>query len=203
MAIFLIWLFHISAMIGITLGYSDWFLSKTPVNLLVCTGLFFWIYPMNSKRKILIFFLFFCIGMLAEWLGVNFGVLFGSYDYGNNLGYKVDGVPLFIGINWALLTFVTAEISRKVMTNFWATATLGAFLMVFLDFFMEQNAPDFDFWSFGDHVPLKNYITWVALAFVLQVVFLKSDIQGNKNLAIHLYVAQLVFFAYFTFMPIP
>ncbi|MEM8509062.1 MAG: carotenoid biosynthesis protein [Bacteroidota bacterium] len=200
-AVFLVWLFHLSAIIGISLGFKDWFLTKTPINLLVCTVLFFWVYPVNSRRKILIFLVFFLIGMLAEWLGANHGILFGSYDYGNNLGYKIDGVPLFIGINWALLSFISAEVSRKIMERFWGKALLAAFLMVFLDFFMEQNAPNFDFWSFGEHVPIENYITWFILAFVLQFFLHKSKINGNFSICLHLYLAQLFFFTYFTILP--
>ncbi len=202
LAIFLVWLFHLSAIVGISLGFKDWFLTKTPINLLVCTGLFFWIYPMNNRKKILVFLLFFFIGMLAEWLGANHSILFGSYDYGNNLGYKIDGVPLFIGINWALLTFISAELVRKRVTNSWGNALIASLLMVILDFFMEQNAPNFGFWSFGDHVPVENYITWFALALALQLIFQKSRIKGNFAICFHLYLAQLVFFAYFTLIPI-
>lgn len=200
-AIFLVWLFHLSAMVGISIGFKDWFLTKTPINLLVCTVLFFWIYPVNTRKKILIFLLFFFIGMLAEWLGANHSILFGSYDYGNNLGYKIDGVPLFIGVNWALLTFVSAEVCRKLVSNIWIKTLLASLLMVILDFFMEQNAPNFDFWSFGEHVPLENYITWYVLAFLLQFLFHKSRIRGNFDISLHLYGAQLVFFAYFTLFP--
>ncbi len=202
LSLFLIWLFHISGIIGIALGHKEWFIPKTPLNLLVCTALFIWIYPLDSKRKWGIFGLFFFIGMFLEWLGANYSLLFGSYDYGENLGYKVDGVPLFIGINWALLTFITGELSKKAAKNIWFRATIGALLMVFLDFLMEQSAPGFDFWSFGEHVPLENYVTWFLVAFIFQIVFQKTKMEGNTNISLHLFLAQMVFFGYFMVFPV-
>ncbi|MEM8928076.1 MAG: carotenoid biosynthesis protein, partial [Bacteroidota bacterium] len=139
--------------------------------------------------------------MLVEWLGANHSLLFGSYNYGNNLGIKIDGVPLFIGINWALLTFITGTLSSKVHHNIWVKSALGALLMVLLDFFMEQSAPSFDFWSFGDEVPVDNYVTWFVLAFVFHFIYQKSKIQGNFLLSLHLFLAQTVFFGFFTLFP--
>jgi len=34
-SILVIWLFVISALIGISLGFEDWFIPKTPLNLLI------------------------------------------------------------------------------------------------------------------------------------------------------------------------
>lgn len=201
LAIFLIWLFHLSAVIGIVLGYKEWFISKTPLNLLACTLLFVLLFPMRHTRNWVVFGLFFLVSMFAEWLGANHSLLFGSYDYGNNLGYKIDGVPLFIGVNWALLTFITGALSSQFGTNIWIKATLGALFMVFLDILMEQSAPSFDFWSFGESVPLENYLTWFGLAFLFHFIFQKSRIEGNFILSVHLFLAQLIFFGFFTFFP--
>lgn len=201
LAIFLIWLFHLSGIIGIAWGDKTWFIQRTPLNLLACTALFIWIFPLNSYKKWIIFGIFFLFSMFAEWLGANHSLLFGNYDYGNNLGMKVAGVPLFIGVNWALLTFITAELSSKIRSHFWIKSVIGAGLMVFLDVLIEQNAPNFDFWNFGDEVPLKNYITWFLLAFVFHLIYQKSTIKGNYDISLHLYLAQVVFFAFFSFFP--
>lgn len=198
-AIFLIWLFHLSAIIGVSIGYENWFVSKTPLNLMVSAALFFWVYPINSLKKLSLFGFFFFVGMLVEWLGVNFGILFGEYKYGQNLGFKFDGVPYFIGIYWALLTFITAEIAQIFSKNPWARGLIAASLMVLLDLFMEQLAPRFDFWSFGDNVPLSNYVTWFLVALFLHAIFLMAKLKGNRTVSVHLYIAQLTFFGYFTF----
>ena len=200
-AIGVIWLFHLSGILGIALGYKDWFITKTPLNFLACTILFIWVFPLFSLRKWMVFGLFFLTGMFAEWLGANFSLLFGSYDYGQNLGTKIDEVPLFIGINWALLTFVTATIASRAHHNLWIKAILGAFLMVFLDFLMEQSAPSLDYWRFEGEVPIENYITWFALALCFHLVFQKAKIKGDYLISLHLFLAQIVFFGFFMFCP--
>lgn len=201
LSIFLIWLFHLSGIIGIALGHKAWFIEKTALNLLACLALFIWIFPLNAVRKWMVFALFFLVGMFAEWLGANFSLLFGSYDYGNNLGVKIDGVPIFIGVNWALLTFITGELATKIHDSIWFRAAIGAALMVFLDFLMEQSAPSFDFWSFGDHVPLENYITWFILAFLFHLIYQKASIKGNHHFSLNLYLAQVAFFGFFVVFP--
>lgn len=196
----IIWLFHISALIGISLGYLDWFISKTPLNLMVCLLLFLAVYPLDNARKITAFIIFFSGGMFAEWLGVNYGILFGDYLYGANFGPKWDGVPLLIGAYWALLTFITAAMMDYLKLNPWIKALLAAVLMVTLDFFMEHSAPQFDFWTFeGGLAPLENYITWFLLALLFQGVLRWMDLTGNKIISLHLYFAQLLFFLFFYF----
>lgn len=44
-SIFSIWLVTISGMIGIYLGHVDWFVSKTPMNLILGMILLFWNFP--------------------------------------------------------------------------------------------------------------------------------------------------------------
>ncbi len=197
-ASFLIWLFHISAMIGITMGHKDWFLEKTPLNLSLSLVLFFWIFPINTMKRALLFVLFFGMGMLAEWLGVTYGLLFGEYEYGEALGPKLDGVPWLIGCYWGLLAFITYEIAKYKSIPIWLQLCIGAGLMVLLDFFMEINAPNFDFWTFNGEVPLKNYVTWFVIGLSMQLLLKRFHITGNKTISYHLYTAQLLFFIYFS-----
>lgn len=200
-AIGIIWLFHISGMVGIALGHFDWFIEKTSLNLLLCLMLFFIFYPMTTMKQISIFLLFFLGGFFAEWLGVNYGMLFGNYSYGANLGFKVDGVPLLIGTYWSLLTFVTASIMDFTKWDNGLKVSLGATLMVVLDFFMEKNAPTFDFWSFdGNDVPVQNYVTWYLIALLFHAIFRAAKLGGNRTFALHVYSAQLLFFAFFYFV---
>lgn len=199
-AIGIVWLFHISAIIGIASGELEWFIQKTPLNLIISLTLFLFVYPINTPTKSFAFVLFFCGGMFAEWLGVHYRILFGEYAYGNNLGPKLDGVPYLIGTYWALLTFITASILDYTKIKTIPKILLAAGLMVILDYFMEHNAPVFDFWTFeGGIAPLENYTTWFALAILFQILLRVLKIEGNRQFSIHLYLAQLVFFASFLF----
>jgi len=197
-AVAIIWLFHITALIGIGIGYEDWFISKTPLNLLISSVLLFWVYPINTSKKIIAFGIFWIGGMLVEWIGVHFGLLFGEYEYGANFGPKLDGVPFLIGVTWALLTFITASIASFLVSKKSMQIIIAAALMVLLDFFMEHSAPRFDFWSFeGAIVPLKNYITWFVVAIIFQGIVHLLKLKGDLTFSVNLYVAQLVFFVYF------
>ncbi|MCP9198577.1 carotenoid biosynthesis protein [Gramella sp. GC03-9] len=197
-SIFVLVLFHISAMIGVSLGYKEWFVEKTPFTLLLSFALLAWNFPFDTFKKWLLAGIFFISGMLAEWIGVNTGLIFGSYEYGENLGLKFDGVPYLIGIYWAVLTFITADISSRLTKNLIPQILLGAALMVFLDFAMEVSAPVFDFWTFrGGLAPLENYITWFIVAALLHWIYQKASLKGNFRFSLALYLVLLIFFGYF------
>ncbi|MFS4417815.1 carotenoid biosynthesis protein [Maribacter sp. 2307ULW6-5] len=201
LAIGTIWLFHVSAMIGIGMGHLDWFITKTDLNLSLCLFLFLICYPLDNLRKVLAFGLFFTGGFLAEWIGVHYGILFGEYAYGANFGPKIDGIPLLIGTNWAVLTFITAGIMDYFNMHTALKVSLATALMVLLDYFMEYSAPIFDFWTFeGGLAGLENYLTWFGLALLFQVVLKGLKVSGNRLFSAHLYLAQLVFFMYFYFL---
>lgn len=195
-SIFTIWLFTISALIGIYIGYLDWFIPKTPINLLLGAVLLFLIFPINTSKKITVWLIAFSIGMLVEILGVQTGTIFGEYNYGNNLGAKLLGVPYLIGINWAVLTFTTAAISNRLSNNFLSSICIGAGLMVGLDLLMEPLAAIFDFWYFKDGIiPIQNYVAWFLIALLLQYIFQKTITTKSVNFAAHLFFSQIVFFA--------
>ena len=192
------WLFHISAIIGISLGNLDWFIEKTPINLGLSFFLFLLVYPINNLKKFGALILFFSAGMFAEWLGVNHQILFGEYAYGHNFGPKLDGVPYLIGTYWALLTFITASILDYTTLSSRLKIIGAAGLMVLLDFFMEKSAPVFDFWYFEGGMPtLENYWTWFLLGIILQVILKALKIKGNRIFSLNLYLAQFSFFLFF------
>jgi hypothetical protein len=114
-SIFLLWLVTISGIIGIYIGKSDWFLPKTPLNLLLGAIILFWNFPpKNGLKSVLLWSLTFLIGMLMEVIGVKYGWIFGGYyTYGANFGPKIVGVPWTIGVNWVLLTFSTGHLARS------------------------------------------------------------------------------------------
>lgn len=199
LSIFLIWLVTISGMIGISMGMGDWFLPKTPFNLLMGLILLIWNFPpKNNWKTIIIWPTVFLIGMGVEILGVNYGLLFGDYHYGENLGWKVLGVPLLIGVNWMVLTFLSAFISKQLLKNKWMAFMSGALLMVGLDFFIEPIAPIFDFWHWDiGHAPLQNFIAWFGVALILQILVDKIIPQKNHAFPFHHFAAQTVFFIFF------
>ena len=203
LSVFLLWLFNISAIIGVLGGNLDWFMTKTPATMLLILGLLFVVFPINSTPKIALFSIIVVTSIFAEWLGVNYGLIFGDYYSGKNLGVKIGGVPLLIGTNWAVLTFVSGQIGSRWFKNKLVAALSGAGLMLILDFFMESSAPVFDFWYWDlGYPPLQNYIGWFLLAFIFHLLFQTLKIKGSTFFSYHLYASQLAFFLVFYISPV-
>lgn len=190
------WVIHISGALGLLSAWSDLFLMLTPVNLLTS-----YILLTSSKSKLMhesVFFvtlLSFVVGYLVEYLGVNYGLIFGDYNYGANLGSKLFEVPIIIGLNWAILVLITYSISIRITNQKILTPLLGAILMVLLDVIIEQVADSMDFWYWvGDVIPIQNYIGWFVVALVLHAItFIIKPIVSYKK-SLHLYLAQATFF---------
>jgi len=199
-SIFILWLFTISGIIGMSIGYFEWFIVKTPLNLMVFFTLLLINFPIQSVKAITITFLFAIVGFTAEWIGVHTGQLFGEYRYGANLGFRFDDIPLLIGVNWAILTLATAAIAQHYLKNKWLRVPIGAAFMVSLDFFIEPSAPAFDFWYWENgHAPLQNFIAWYVIAALLHFVYVKSEVKGSFHFSLHVMLTQFTFFVYFYF----
>ena len=199
-SIFIIWLFTISGILGVLSSYEEWFLSLTPLSLLLSFLMILWHMEPFRPKILLALSIPFFLGFITEALGVNYGLIFGTYVYGENLGVKVFGVPLMICINWALLTVATADVARSFIKNIVVSSMLGAILMTGLDLILEVSAPRFDFWEFENGVvPLQNYIGWLVTAFVAHLGYQSCKINTNKVISWHVLISIVVFFAVFLF----
>ena len=200
-SIILLWLFTISGVIGIlTETYRDWFLALTPLNLLLSFGILIWNSRYFKATYVLALSIPFVLGFITEALGVNYGLIFGNYTYGENLGYKFLGVPIMICFNWALLTAVTADISKLMTKNLVLASIIGASLMTLLDMLIEVSAPRFDFWEFENGiVPLQNYLGWLLTAFVAHLGYQYLKVKTNLTISWHILISMAVFFAIFLF----
>lgn len=130
---------------------------------------------MNSYRwkspVVWVAILVFLLGFTAEWVGVQKGWLFGVYHYGSNLGPKLAGVPLIIGINWAMLTLATGAAAASMLKNRWAIVVVASLLMTGLDYVMEPVAVENGYWYWKDgKIPLYNYVCWFLVALLAQVI---------------------------------
>lgn len=209
-AIFTILLFHIAGFPFIVYEPTrSFFLSATPFNLLLSAVLLFW----NHEGKAPSFFFFcvaaFAVGFGTEIIGVQTGILFGEYSYGDVLGWKLWGVPFVIGTNWWMCTyccgiivhqFYTAYLPEKSSsTSFFHLlfkAFIGSVLMVLLDVVLEPVAVKLGFWQWENNViPLWNYGTWFMASFVLLLLFYALPFRKENRVAAPLYLTLLLFFA--------
>lgn len=192
-ALCVIFIFHVIGFIGFIYN-PTFFKILSPVNLLLSTTL---ILVMCGERRWQFFgaiFLVAILGYIVELIGVKTELIFGSYVYGNSFGYKLFSVPLLIGVNWAILLYSTSQLSK--FKNPIINALFGAFLMVLLDFFIEQNASKFDFWYWKFNIiPLQNYIAWFIVSFIFNLV-VQKQLSNKVNFTSQVfYFIQLAFFA--------
>jgi len=188
----IICIFQIIGFVGFVIN-PVYFKSLSPINLVLSAFLVI----ASSQQKEWKFYgalvLVACFCFFIEVIGVKTECIFGSYYYGKSLGYQVFSVPLLIGVNWIMLLYSTAQLS--FFKNKYINALWGAVLMVFLDFFMEQNAPKFDFWHWKDGiVPIQNYVAWFIISFLLNLLVQKRLSQKSNDTAKAFYFAQIVFF---------
>ena len=203
-SVFVIWLFHVCGMIGISYGNKDLFLSFTPVNLIISFFLLFVNQIQITQRELLSVFTIFLIGMICEILGVNYGYIFGDYVYLDNLGTKVFGVPILIGINWIILTFITGSISSYIFKkNLKFSVLTGAIFMILLDLIIEPVAPLLGFWIFDlPSVPLQNYVGWFLIGLATQFIYQKFVVDKEISFSANLLLANIVFFSFLNFQEI-
>lgn len=154
-------------------------LQLTPLVIGIVTGVAILYWKAPADRKIWLLLLAMSIGMLVEIIGVQTGILFGEYSYGSVLGLKIFGVPLLIGVTWALVTVSAWQIVSYSTFGRVANIILASCMVVVFDLVLEQYATAFGLWSWQDGaIPLKNYITWFvvsALLFTLYSYYSKQE----------------------------
>lgn len=192
-SIIFLWVIHISGIIGIYLGYEDFFFPKSGGTLLYILLLLVLWFPLKDLKFCLLFLGCAAAGIGVEWIGVHTGKLFGEYHYLDNMGYGLDGVPYLIGVNWAVLVFITHSMAQIILKSKYIVATVGAGLMVFIDFFLEQICEYAGFWTFSNGAGFYNYICWFIIAWFLHLVAFEVKLKGDAKIASHLYIVQIIF----------
>jgi putative membrane protein len=195
-SIFFLWLINISGFFGITSDQNEFFLSTTPYVLSLTLLLLILNHDLSDKKSKIGLTLIFLFGLIVEILGVNYGLFFGEYSYGANLGPKIYEVPYVIGFNWVLLIIATGSVSDKLIKGKEIYKILFAsFLMVLIDLFIEKSAPKLDFWEFViSPVPFSNYLWWFIFSLCFQYIFFKTVKTKEYNLSSNILVIQFLFF---------
>ena len=196
LSIFFLWLINISGFFGITSDQNEFFLSTTPYVLSLTLLLLILNYDLSDKKSKIGLMLIFLFGLIVEILGVNYGLFFGEYSYGANLGPKIYEVPYVIGFNWVLLIIATGSISDKLIKGKEIYKILFAsLLMVLIDLLIEKSAPKLDFWEFViSPVPFSNYLWWFIFSLCFQYIFFKTVKTKEYNLSSNILVIQFFFF---------
>ena len=196
LSVFFLWLINVSGFFGITSDQSEFFLSTTPYVLSLTLLLLILNHDLSDEKSKIGLILIFLFGLIVEILGVNYGLFFGEYSYGANLGPKIYEVPFVIGLNWVLLIIATGSVSDKLIKGKEIYKILFAsFLMVLIDLLIEQSAPKLDYWEFIiSPVPFSNYLWWFIFSLCFQYIFFKTVKTKEYNLSSNILVIQFLFF---------
>jgi putative membrane protein len=187
---------HLAGFIGLQWTLTRaWFEALIPFNLVMTALLLAYFH--NDWSKSFLFFALVCFltGYWVEVLGVKTKAIFGDYYYKTALSIKLWDVPLIIGLNWLILVYISGIISSLFSLNIWLKSALGAFLMVFLDYWIEPFAIKYNMWDWAGHiVPLQNYLAWYVVGFCLIFFFQSSSFKKSNPLAFPVYIIQCAFF---------
>ncbi|MFY0591870.1 carotenoid biosynthesis protein [Roseivirga sp.] len=201
-AFFLMIAMHVAGVIGLSLEITaDLFKLLVPFNLLATGAILLHFEKEKSLKYGAFIFITFLVGFFAEVIGVATGAVFGEYSYGETLGFKVLDVPLAIGINWIVLIYCTAHLSRKITNKSLLQIVIASVFMVAFDLLIEPVAINLDFWSWEMvDIPLRNYLGWFVVSLLLHAVFLGLMTNSNNSLAIKLLYIQVAFFVVLNFI---
>ncbi len=197
LASFILVVVYTVGIIGIKGNFDEQFVLLTPVNLLLSLGLVFWTHPTKYSPLWKLAVLCFVTGVLIEIAGVQTGLIFGDYQYGEVLGPKIWGTPLMIGVNWTMLVYCAGSTVNQLASNLniWIKAAIGAMLMTLLDVLIEPVAMELNFWNWeNDIIPLQNYFAWFFVALPLLAAYFKLLGKTTNKVAILLFILQFIFF---------
>jgi len=148
-----------------------------------------------SREFVFSILLIACTGFFIDVIAVKTGYIFGYFQYGATLGYKLWETPLMMIVYWVILIYTSRQVAEMVAKDNFLVSIVAAGLMVLMDYFLEPFAVRNGLWSWnGGTVPMHNYIGWFVSAIIMQYIFCKSiKIPGNK-LSLPVYLIQLGFY---------
>lgn len=196
-AVGVIVIFHLVGLAGFLIPASQpYFIKVVPFHLLLMFAIIVFTYNGNVKRLSLFLCGVFLCGWLVEVLGVHTGKIFGSYYYGDTLGYKIAAVPLLMGVNWVILIFSIGQMMKSFkIRNSILASLIGAFMLITFDFFMEPVAMKFDYWHWDWHeIPMQNYMAWFIVSVILLKFYYALGLKQQKYIGTAMFTAQLIFF---------
>lgn len=171
----------------------------TPLTLIIVTGFVFH-FPLKNTRFRTWFFPTLFVVFVLEVIGVETGMMFGAYNYGNTLGIKFFEVPLIVTLSWLCVVFGAVTISDHFIKSRALAAISSAILCTGFDYVMEPSAIHLDYWTWhsGD-IPLLNYAAGFLISLIASTYYLLLKPAVRTDRATLIFKLQLMFFAIVTF----
>ncbi len=176
-------LLHVVGVAGMVSPWSDEFVKLTPIHL-VLTLLLMMVPDRTAGVRLWLYAGTVMLGtFLIELAGVQTGMIFGDYTYGNVMGPKVFGTPLLIGVNWFILSYAIGVTLSRLRLHPVLLSAVGATVMTGLDILIEPVAIMLGFWDWNGPVPVQNYVAWFIITFVILTIFNYSSFRKDNPFA--------------------
>lgn len=195
-ALVFLFLLHFVGIFALNFELTQWlFRPLIPLNLIISGLLILYNHSDWNKNFIIFAILTAFLGYLFEVIGVNTGLIFGEYQYGKNMGFKLFETPLLIGLNWLILVYSFGIITNSLSIHLIFKILITAFCLTTLDFFIEPFAIYHDMWHWQNIiVPLQNYIGWFFCSIILSSIFFILKFSKQNSLTKHYIIIQVMFF---------
>lgn len=188
-------IFHTVGVFGLMSDSRDYFLSLSPMNLLLSDVCLWFSFSSHSSKRLVDFFLVGLVGYTVELIGIHTGLLFGNYTYGANLGWKLFDVPLIIAANWVMLSYASVAFVVRLKAPLFVKAIISASIMTALDFLIEPVAVLSDFWSWENGIiPIYNYVCWWFISFFVHLWIINRKTSEQNSVTVGLFVILILFF---------
>jgi uncharacterized membrane protein len=136
-------------------------------------------------------------GWAVEALGVHTGVPFGDYGYTGDLGPRLLGAPLLIGLAWTMLAWPAALVARRLANSLAARVLVGGWALAAADLFLDPQQVAAGHWTWrtpSPHlpgvpdVPLTNYAGWLLVGLLLSAAVQMIAGVGDDTVIVALYL---------------
>ena len=167
----------------------------TPYNLLSMLIMLLYFHSPKDRNALIVAIMIFILGFGVEVMGVVTGKIFGTYHYGSSLGIKILGVPLVMGINWVVLTYIFGAFASFCFNNYVFKILTASIGLVLLDLIIEPLSGRLDFWYWNNNqIPFQNFVAWFLISLIMQFI-IHHFVKGFRHkISIYLILGQVVYF---------
>ncbi len=195
-SIYFLYIIFAVGIVGHSIDYThDLMIQLTPLTLFITSSVLVINIALQKEKKYFLWFaIVFISTFICEIIGVETGLIFGNYIYGETLGLKLFEVPVIIGINWTLVITGSIMIAKFCKNKFLLFLIVPALATVF-DFVLEPVAIKLDYWNWQNGIiPLYNYVSWFVISLLSFALYRILKIELDSKIAKHYYFIQIVFF---------
>ena len=171
-------------------------ISLTPFTLLLTGIVTLYSSIQKGNLKLVVWCLIvYTVTFTLEVVGVKTGQIFGSYFYGDVLGFKLFDAPLIIGFNWVVIILGAIGIASRIHKSALQIALLTGTFAVLFDIMLEPIAIKLGYWNWEQGLtPLQNYYAWFGVAFFASLFSSNLKLELEDSLFIYYFLIQFTFF---------